>query len=392
MKSKILTISASETVAINSAASERRSAGEKIYNLSAGEPMIPAPKVAVEALINSLREGKTHYPPVLGIPELRLAASEWMNRLYGSRFKKENSLVVNGGKFGIFILLQALLQEGDEVLIPAPYWVSYPTQVELFKGAPRMIPTSEKAGWKITPEQIKKSATEKTKILILNNAGNPTGALYNKLEIENILATAESLGLFVISDEVYSGLVYDDKTFASCASFEKFRGNVAIIQSCSKNFAMTGFRLGFVFADQKIIKALGSLVSQSTSGVTTMCQYAALAVLKDAEKITEEVNREMKKRRDVFVTELNKAFQCNLPKPESGLYIFAPLSALGWREKNSSKFCLQAIEKAGVAIVPGSAFGQEGYVRFAFGETPEMLSEGIRALKKWITEETRKKN
>ena len=380
----ILKIPASETVAINSIALEKARAGEKIYNLSAGEPMMPAPKIVARGFAQALKKEKTHYPPVSGIPELRQAAALWMNELYGSNFKKENTIVVNGGKFGIFILLQALLESGDEVLIPAPYWVSYPTMVQLFKGLPKIIETSQKAGWKITPEDIIKNTSKKTKILILNNAGNPTGTLYSKTEIENILITADKLGLFVISDEVYSGLVYDNKTFVSCASFEKFQENVAIIQSCSKNFAMTGFRIGFVFANEEIIKTLSSLVSQSTSGVTTMCQYATVEVLKSAKIITRKVNMEMKKRRDIFVNEFNKAFKCRIMVPESGLYAFVPLSSLGWKDKNSNKFCRLVIEKAGVATVPGSAFGQEGYVRFSFGERPESLRRGIHALARWV--------
>jgi aspartate/methionine/tyrosine aminotransferase len=363
---------------------EKIRAGEKIYNLSAGEPMMPAPQIATHAFIRSLKEEKTHYPPVSGIPELRQIAAKWMNELYGSKFKKENTLVVNGGKFGIFILLQALLKPGYEVLIPAPYWVSYPNMVQLFKGIPTIIESSQKDGWKITPKDIIKKTSKKTKILILNNAGNPTGALYSKTEIKNILAIAFKLGLFVISDEVYNGLVYDNKTFVSCSSFNKFRKNVAVIQSCSKNFAMTGFRVGFIFASKEIIKILGNLVSQSTSGVTTMCQYATVAVIKDAKRITRKINIEMKKRRNIFVSELNKAFNCKIAAPESGLYVFVPLSTLGWKGGSSNKFSRLAIEKPGVATVPGSAFGKEGYVRFSFGERPKIIKEGIYALAKWI--------
>lgn len=383
-KLHILKISASETVAINSIALEKMRVGEKIYNLSAGEPMVPVSQIATRAFIRSLKEEKTHYPPVLGLLELRQIASEWMNGLFSSKFKKENTLVVNGGKFGIFILLQALLKPDDEVLIPAPYWVSYPNMVRLFKGLPKIIKTSQNDGWKIVPKDIIKNTGRKTKILILNNAGNPTGALYSKIDIKNILITADKLGLFVISDEVYSGLVYDNKTFVSCSSFRKFRENVTVIQSCSKNFAMTGFRVGFVFASEEIIKTLGNLISQSTSGVTTMCQYTTIEVLKNAKHITYKVNIEMKKRRDIFINEFNKAFKCRIMVPESGLYLFVPLSTMGWKDKNSNKFCRLAIEKAGVAVVPGSAFGQEGYVRFSFGERPEIIKGGIHALARWI--------
>ncbi|MDP9249645.1 MAG: aminotransferase class I/II-fold pyridoxal phosphate-dependent enzyme [bacterium] len=382
-KIRILKIPPSATVAINSVALDKARAGETIYNLSAGEPMMPAPAVAVRAFTKAFREGKTHYPSVAGIGDLREEAALWMNRRYGSGITKENTLVTSGGKLGIFFLLQALLQPGDEVLIPAPYWVSYPGMVRLFRGLPKIITTSEKAGWKITPEDIKKNKTKKTKILILNNAGNPTGALYSKAEIKKIMSAATRLGLFIISDEVYSGLVYG-KTFASCAVPGKLPVNLAIIESCSKSFAMTGFRLGFVFTSPEIIKTLSGLATQSTSGATTMCQYAALPVLKNAASITKKINIEMKKRRDLFVSELNKTFEANIPKPSAGLYVFVPLKTLGWHGKNSEKFCKLAIEVGGVATVPGSAFGKEGYVRFSFGERPEVLITGIRALAQFL--------
>ena len=382
-KIKVLKIPPSATITINSIALEKIRAGGKIYNLSAGEPMVPAPREAVRAFVRAFQEEKTHYPTVAGIGELREAAALWMNKRYGSHFKKENTLVVSGGKFGLFMLLQALLKPGDEVLIPAPYWVSYPGMVRLFGGLPKIISTTEKAGWKITPAALEQNGGRKSKILILNNAGNPTGVLYSKKEIEKILSAANRLGLFIISDEVYSGLVYDNKAFASCASTEEFPNNLAIVESCSKSFAMTGFRLGFVFANEEIVKTLASLASQSTSGATTMCQYAALPVLQNAGGITRKINLEMSKRRDLFVDELNKIFKSKIRKPDAGLYVFASLKVLGWKSGNSDKFCKMAIA-AGIATVPGSAFGKEGYVRFSYGERAEVLRQGIRALAKFI--------
>jgi len=384
-KIRVLQIPPSATIAINSIALDKIRAGETIYNLSAGEPMVLAPKAATHAFVNAFKDGKTHYPSVAGIGELRDAAALWMNRRYGSKIKKENTLVVSGGKFGLFILLQTLIRPGDEVLIPTPYWVSYPGLVRLFRGLPKAINTTEESGWKIKPEDLKKNCTKKSKILILNNAGNPTGALYTQAEIKKIFAMATRLGLYVISDEVYSGLVYGNKPFASCIGPGKFPDNLAIVESCSKSFAMTGFRLGFVFANPEIIKTLSSLASQSTSGATTMCQYAALPVLKNAGNITKKINAEMKRRRNVFVGELNKTFNANIPLPDAGLYVFAPIKALEWEGNNSQEFCRMAIEKGGVATVPGSAFGKEGYVRFSFGERSEILIKGIHALAKFIS-------
>lgn len=375
---------ASETLAISALAQEKRAKGEIVYSLSAGEPMIPTATAVTRAVMQALKEEKTHYPPVSGIPELRTAAAQWVNAYYGTNYSSAETLVVAGGKFGIFILLQALLKKGDEVLIPAPYWVSYPHMVRIFGGEPKTIESTPESGWKITPADIKKHATEKTTMLFLNNGGNPTGALYSARELEDIMAAAQALDLLVVSDEVYSGLVYDKKKFVSCGSFPKYKDNLVIIQSCSKNFAMTGLRVGFLFGSAEIVKALGSLTSQSTSGVATLSQYAALAGIKNAKTIMPKINATMQKRRDVFMNEFNKVFKQKLSSPASALYAFVPLTALGTTETNSAEFCKRAMAEANVAIVPGGAFGKEGYVRFSFGDSPAQLVAAIRALAKWI--------
>jgi len=383
-KISIIQLPVSETLAISALAQEKRAKGETVYSLSAGEPMLDTAPVVTKAVMKALAENKTHYPPVPGIPELRIAAAAWMNELYGTDYGQANTLVVNGGKFGLFVLFQALLKPSDEVLIPSPYWVSYPHMVRLFGAVPKIIESTEKTGWKITPKDIEAHLTPKTKILSLNNGCNPTGALYSAKEIEAIMETAARHDLLVLSDEVYSGLVYDNKKYISCGQFKKYIDNLVIIQSCSKNFAMTGLRIGFVFASPEIIKALSALVSQSTSGVTTLSQYAALAAIKNAKPIMKKINTAMQRRRDVFMKEFNKSFKQKFSSPAVGLYAFVPLKALGWKENDSAEFCRIAMAEANVAIVPGGAFGAEGYVRFSFGDEPKILVAGIRALASWI--------
>lgn len=383
MKISILKVPASETITINTLALQKKQAGEKVYNLSAGEPMIDTDSRIINATVKALKNNKTHYPPVAGISELRETVSKWMNKNYGAKFSTKETLVINGGKLGLFLLAQALLKKNDEVLIVSPYWVSYSTIVKIFGSSVKVIKTTPKSGWKISPKDIAESSSKKTKILILNNGNNPTGSLYSKNELEKILAIAKKKNIFVISDEVYSGLVYGKK-FISCASFKKYKDNVAIIQSCSKSFAMTGFRVGFVLAEEKIIKTLSGLTSQSTSGVPLFCQYGALEAFKNSASITGKINKEMKNRRDVFIKEFNKVFLQKITLPDSALYVFAPLSAMGWKGENSTEFCELAMKEANVAVVPGSAFGQESYVRFSFGENPKILKEGINALAKWI--------
>ncbi len=384
MKRTILILKESETAAMNGLALARIARGQKVYNLATGEPMVPVSPKLIRAVTAALRAGKTHYPPISGIPELRSAAARWAHRTRGSRYTAEETLVVPGGKFGIFILLQALVSRGDEVLVPAPYWVSYPVMIRIFKGVPKIIPSAPASGWKISPDDIVKHATKKTKVLILNNGVNPTGALYSRRELSGILEAAASRGIFVISDEVYSGLVYEG-AYVSVGSFPKYRKEVAIIESASKNFAMTGFRIGLVFLkDAILMKTLADLVSQSTTGVATASQWAFLAALKDASALTRFVRTAMKKRRDAFLLVFEKEFGVELPPPPSALYSFVPLVAMGWHGRDSARFCRRAIDEAGVALVPGHAFGVEGYVRFSFSGGPHVITDGIRALKDWI--------
>ena len=395
------------TVAINTLALQKKREGIKVYNLSAGEPkMAPHPLIA-KAIRQALAKGEVFYPPFSGMSELKSAAAAWINKLYKANYLAENTLVVNGGKFGIYLLLQHLLKEGDGVLIPTPYWVSYPAITRLFGGKPIFIEGGENNEWKISAEDVERACKKsKAKILMLNSACNPTGSVYSRKELLEILKVAKKHKLLVVSDEVYSCLIYDGTKFASCASFPQFKDNVVIIHSCSKNFAITGLRVGFVFGPKSIIADLGGLVSHSTSGVTTLSQWAALAAFKNASVITKRVNVAMKKRRDVFAKAFLENFGMELKKPASALYYFVKMADLfrsssfqklsspftpsflkrgtgGVKIKDSVKFCLDVFEKANVALVPGKAFGKEGYVRFAFGAPEEELVGGLKVLAKF---------
>lgn len=370
----------SATVVINSIAQQKIDAGIRVFNLSAGEPKLQPHPLLIKAVTDALMQGKTFYPPVSGVPELKTLASEWMNRAYSCHFQVSDCLVVNGGKLGIYLLLQLLLQKNDEVIMAAPYWVSYPTITKLFGGTPKIIETHEPDGWKFTASDLEKACTSKSKILILNNACNPTGALYTRMELAALLKTAHDHHLLVISDEVYSGLVYDESEYISCGSFPEHQSHIVVIQSCSKSFSMTGWRIGFVFGPTSIIKQLTSLISQSTSGVTTISQWAAVEALKHTGVINSWVKENMRARRDVLVKALNDHFAINIKPPQSSLYLFISLNQLGVKITNSAEFCKQALEHANVALVPGQAFGKEGFVRLSFGASEEDLQLGIKAL------------
>ena len=371
----------STTVAMNSAALEKRARGERIFNLSAGEPILPPHPLVVKAAVAALKQGKTLYPPVAGIMELRRAAAEWINSTYDTRYQARQTLVTCGGKFGIFAFFQAYLKPGDEVVMLAPYWGSYPQIVKLFGGVPRVVSTMATTGWKVQLKQLEQLARPKARMLILNNAANPTGVLYSREEIKSILAWAKKNNIVVISDEVYSGLVYDGGEYASGGSFPEYRDNVIIIQSCSKHFAMTGWRVGFVFAPEAIIKVLAMLQSQSTTGTSSISQWAAVAAFQNAAEIIAPVRNAMEQRRDVLIETLEKLFGRAIAKPTSSLYAFVSLPDLGVKNNDSVTFCQELIDQYNIAAVPGRAFGAEGYVRLSFGAPEIELVAAITALR-----------
>lgn len=364
---------------INGLAQAKAARGERVYNLSAGEPMVATHQAVVAAAAEAMRDEKTHYPPVAGIPELRRAATEWMRTKYGANFVPEQCVVTCGGKFGIYAVCQALIEPGDEAIMLAPYWVSYTGIVQLFGGKSVIVRASEATGWKAQLSDLEKVFSKKTKLLFINNAGNPTGALYSRDELAAILALAKQHDVVVVSDEVYSGLTYEGE-FASAASFPEYADRVVLIQSCSKHFAMTGWRVGFMFGPSELVKIVTMLQSQSTTGTSSISQWAALAAFEHADEIIPTVNAAMRERRDALVDSLKSEFGVMVVTPAAGLYVFVSLTALGVTEADSAAFCKRTLEEGNVALVPGSAFGQEGYVRLSFGATVSELVASIRAL------------
>ena len=366
----------SATVAINAMAAAKRARGEKVYNFAAGDPVIPSDPHVIEAVIEGLHSQLVLYPPVAGLPELRKAAAQWMHTRYKSSFGLENTLVTAGGKFALFAAMQLIIQPGDEVLIPSPYWVSYPQIATLFQGVPVIVTGAAENQWKVTPEQLKQQITARSKILILNNPGNPTGNLYSREELQALLTLAEVHNILVIADEVYSEMVYDDRAFVSCGELSD---RVLVIQSCSKNFAMTGWRIGFAFGPKSLIDAMIALQGQSTTGACLVSQWAALAALKHSGEISTKVRAVMQKRRDVFLNTFGRLFHCQLEKPAGALYLFVPIDVFH-TPLPSSELCTKLMASSNIACVPGEAFGQEGYIRMAFSEEEEKLEEGLMAL------------
>ncbi len=369
----------SATVAINSMVAEKVARGEKVYNFAAGDPILKPHPLVIEAVMQAMKSELILYSPIAGQPSLREEAASWMNRQYNCKYSKENTLVTPGGKSVLFLAMQILLKEGDEVLMPAPYWVSYPDIATICRATPVFMPTSAENQWKLTPDILKRHITGRSKILILNNPGNPTGNLYLREELQALLALAKESGIFVISDEVYSEIIYDENRFISCGELGDL-DKVLVVQSCSKNFGMTGWRVGFAFGAAPLIRQMIALQSQSTTGASTVSQWAALAALKNRSEITSLMRSTMQRRRDLFYDTLNEQFGCNLEKPSAALYAFIPLSIFK-KSMTSSELCTELMTKSNIACVPGISFGQEEYLRMAFSESEEVLREGLLALR-----------
>ncbi len=377
--SRLTEVEPSATVAMNTRALYKKAQGIFVHNLSVGEPAIPPHQAVVTRAVQAIHEGKTQYTPVAGIPELRRAMTTWVNTTYQTQFSPEECVVTCGGKFGLFAVCQALVEPGVEALVVAPYWVSYTSIVELFGGTTVTASTSPETGFKLSLKLFKETITPRTKLIFLNNAGNPTGALYSREELAELLAFAKERGLIVISDEVYSGLTYDEREFVSCGSFPEYKDTVIIIQSASKHFAMTGWRVGFVLAPRDMVERVTLIQGQSTTGTSSVSQWAVLGALESASLVQSHVRSVMERRRNRFVAVFSELFSPLTP-PEAGLYAFVPLSSLGVQEKDDVAFCERVLEEGNIAIVPGSAFGYQGYVRFSFGGEETATEQALRAL------------
>jgi aspartate/methionine/tyrosine aminotransferase len=378
------TIKESSTLKINSIANQKRNDGEKVYNFSIGEPVVDNNNFIVSGVCDALKNYRANYPPSAGIGELLNLSVGWMNKNYSCQYTVKETMITCGGKYGIVLALQALLDAGDEVIIISPYWVSYPEMIKIFNGIPKVCATKEENNWRVDVSELEKLTGKKTKAIIINNASNPTGHLFTREELGDILAYARTNNILVISDEVYSGLVYDDNRFISSGEFSEFKDNVIIIQSCSKNFGMTGWRVGMVFGPQEIIKCLSIIQSQSITNTSIVSQWAAVEAFRNAGAVTGEIRKIMQKRRDVFVNVFNGLFPGKIKQPQSSLYCFVKLENLGIIGKNADEFSEELIEKANIALTPGGGFGEENYVRFSFGIEENDIKDGLQALKQYL--------
>jgi len=378
-RAKILT--PSKTLAIDSKAKGMKAEGIEVFNFGAGEPDFDTPDYIRNAAVEALNSGFTRYTPSSGIPELRQAIADKLKKDNGIDYKANQVIVNCGAKHSCFNAIMATINPGDEVIIPAPYWLSYPEMVKLAGGEPYIVQTKEENGFKLTADELRESISPASKMVILNTPGNPTGAVYTRQELEDIVEAALEDDLLILSDEIYEKLVYDDAQHFSVASFSKEAYESTItINGFSKSYAMTGWRLGYLAAPEAIAKSIDSIQSHSTSNPTSFAQKGALAALKDSAASEEFINTmlvEFKKRRHYMFERISAIDGLSVIKPMGAFYMLVNISQSGLK---SAEFTERLLEEKKVAAVPGIAFGDDKYIRLSYATSMQIISDGLEKL------------
>lgn len=374
-------VSPSPTLAIDAKAKALQAAGEDVCGFAAGEPDFDTPEHIKDAAIAALKAGKTKYAPTPGIPELRKAIVERYAAEYGLAVTPEQVVVSPGGKFNCYLGVLATCSPGDEVIVPAPYWVSYPEMVKLAGATPKYVLADDRTGFRLTPSMLEGAITPRTRLVILNSPSNPTGAVYSRDELNALVAVAVKHNLYILSDEMYEHLIYDNLTPTCVATLsEEAKARTIIVAGFSKTYAMTGWRIGTTVAPAPIAKAIAELQSQMTSNVTTFGQYGALAALKEKEKTAAAVRTMITafdRRRKHLHSELNKIPGISCLLAQGAFYLFPNISSFGLKD---AEFCTRLLEQEKVAAVPGSSFGAEGYLRLSYATSDQTIQKGLERL------------
>ncbi len=382
---RVNTLSESITIAISTLAGELKAQGKDILSFSAGEPDFDTPQVIKNAAIAAINEGFTKYTPVDGIPALKAAIANKLKRDNNLTYAPNQIITNNGAKHSLFNLFAATIQKGDEVIIPSPYWVTYPELVLYYGGTVVEIETNDESSFKITPQQLKNALTPKTKMIVLTSPSNPTGSVYSKAELTAIGKVLEGTNVIVASDEMYEKLIYDGEFTSAAAVSDDMYKRTITINGLSKSVAMTGWRFGYMAAhNTEIIQATKKLQSQSTSNINSITQKAAIVGLNgDADADIEKMRVAFKERRDEAVKLINAVDGLSVYKPDGAFYLFINIKKVS---NDSMKFCKELLEKKGVALVPGVGFGSEGYARFSFATDIESIRTGIKRIEEFVKE------
>ncbi|KIM08700.1 MAG: aspartate aminotransferase [Sulfurovum sp. FS06-10] len=384
LSQRIQTLSASLTIEIASLARDLKAQGKDVLSFSAGEPDFDTPDAVKNAAKKALDEGKTKYTAVAGTPALLKAVADKLQRENNITYAPNQILTNNGAKHSLFNLFQAVVDVGDEVIIPAPYWVTYPELVKYSGGTSVIIDTDDNSGFKITAQQLKDAITPKTKMLVLTSPSNPTGAVYTKEELEALAEVLKGTNILVASDEMYEKLVFGDTKFVATASIsEDMYQRTVTINGLSKSAAMTGWRFGYMASPNKeLIAVMDNLQSQSTSNINSITQEAAIVGLDGT------INKEVEAMRVAFEARCNEAVELfnnidglSVVKPSGAFYLFVNIKEVS---NDSMQFCKDLLEAQGVAVVPGVGFGAEGYFRFSFATDIETIRKGIKRIETFV--------
>jgi aspartate aminotransferase len=364
-------------------AKEMKAKGEDVVNFGVGEPDFDTPENIKEAAIKALREGFTKYTPVGGILPLKDAIIEKLKSDNGLEYGRDEVIVSCGAKHSLYNIAQALFGPGDEVIIPSPYWVSYPAQVLLNDAEPVFVKTHEDDSFMLRPEALEDAITKKTKAVILNSPSNPTGLAYDRKALEAIAEVALRKGIYIVSDEIYEKLLYDGAEHVSVASFDKeIKQKTIVVNGLSKSHSMTGWRIGYAAGPADVVKAMTKVQSQSTSNPTSIAQAAAVEALKGPQDFIQTMLTEFDKRRKYLVEELNAMPSVSCLMPTGAFYAFPNTSGLyGGKLKNSSELAMYLLDEAKVALVPGDAFGDDDFIRISYATSIEDIKKAVERIK-----------
>ena len=378
-------IKPSPTIAVTSKAREMRAAGRDVIGLGAGEPDFDTPDNIKDAAIEAIKRGETKYTAVDGTPKLKKAIQGKFTRENNLSYELDQISVGTGGKQVLYNVFMATLNPGDEVIIPAPYWVSYPDMVLLAGGKPKIVKCSEKNEFKITPDELKKAIGKKTKWLIINSPSNPTGSCYTKNEIEELSKILiKNKNVYILSDDIYEHITYDDFKFFTIAQIKALKDRTLTMNGVSKSYSMTGWRIGYGAGPKDIIKAVAKIQSQSTTNPSSISQAAAVEALNGTQDFIKTRSNSFKERRDYVVDTLNSINGLSCLKPSGAFYVFPNCKKLLGKKtklKTDKEFVEKLLEKAEVAVVQGSAFGLDGYFRISYATSMENLKKALDRIK-----------
>lgn len=382
LAARVTQVTPSMTLAIDTKAKAMRREGIDVISFSVGEPDFDTPTHIRTAAETALEQGKTRYGAAAGEPKLREAIAQKLQRDNGLCYGADNVLVTNGGKHSLFNLMLALIEPGDEVIIPAPFWVSYPQMVKLAGGTPVIVPTTLETGYRITPDQLRQAVTPKTKLFVFNTPSNPTGMVYTPDEVRALAQVIVEQDLLVVSDEIYEKLLYDGAEHLSIGAVNPEIFERTIVSSgFAKTYAMTGWRVGFLAGPVPLIQAATKIQGHSTSNVCTFAQYGAIAAYENSQDCVQQMLQAFSERRQVILEYINAIPGFSCPKPDGAFYVFPNIGQLGI---GSADFCNGLLESQQVAAVPGIAFGADDCIRFSYATDVDSIRRGMERLTTYV--------